>query len=190
MFEIGEPYTKAELAAAFAQLQAESQAYLEALPLAVFFAPQGNAWTPAAHVRHLTGPPQLVGQVIRIPKIVLRVAFSSAEAQSRDFTTVRAAYLAALARGAQAPALFTPSAKPPSVNLEASRMQLIGRLTEAVDRLIASVSSWDEGALDHYRLPHPFLGRLTIREMICFLLYHHAHHVRRVAERAGTLSVH
>ena len=37
--------------------------------------------------------------------------------------------------------------------------------------------------LDRYRLPHPLLGKLTVREMLFFTVYHNYHHVRSVADR-------
>ena len=43
--------------------------------------------------------------------------------------------------------------------------------------------SWGELALDRYRLPHPLLGRLTVREMLLFTLYHSVHHFNLVSTR-------
>ena len=37
---------------------------------------------------------------------------------------------------------------------------------------------WPEPSLDRYQLLHPLLGRLTVREMLEFSVYHHAHHLR------------
>ena len=187
MFETGEPYTRAALITALNQLQTEATAYLAALPPATFFAPQGQAWAPGAHVRHLIWSVRLVGQGLRWPRLVLRMAFGSGVGPSRDFAAVRAAYQAVLARGAQAP--FTPSSQSPAVALEDGRTQLLTRLEQAVGYLVTGISRWDERGLDRYRLPHPLLGRLTIREMLCFTVYHNAHHVRRIAERAGTVEI-
>jgi hypothetical protein len=46
------------------------------------------------------------------------------------------------------------------------------------------IASWDEAPLDRYCLPHPALGRLTVREMLFFSLYHNAHHLNLVVSRA------
>ncbi len=50
---------------------------------------------------------------------------------------------------------------------------------------MVSVPSWSETSLDRYRLPHPLLGRLTVREMLFFTLGHGLHHARNVARRKG-----
>jgi hypothetical protein len=34
-------------------------------------------------------------------------------------------------------------------------------------------------------MPHPLLGKLTVREMLLFTLYHNLHHVQNVARRKG-----
>jgi hypothetical protein len=36
---------------------------------------------------------------------------------------------------------------------------------------------WSEAELDRYTLPHPLLGDLTMREMLCFTLYHNQRHI-------------
>ncbi|NBX80802.1 MAG: DinB family protein, partial [Flavobacteriales bacterium] len=37
--------------------------------------------------------------------------------------------------------------------------------------------NFTEDDLDKYVLPHPLLGKLTLREMLCFTIYHVKHHV-------------
>lgn len=61
-------------------------------------------------------------------------------------------------------------------------MRLMAAHAEAVDRFAAAIGDWPERALDRYRLPHPLLGKLTVREMAQFTLLHNVHHVA-VAER-------
>ena len=38
------------------------------------------------------------------------------------------------------------------------------------------IDSFSEKDLDNYILPHPLLGKLTIREMLFFTIYHVQHH--------------
>ncbi len=52
-----------------------------------------------------------------------------------------------------------------------------------VSGLVGKIPGWSEAALDRYRLPHPLLGKLTVREMLFFTLYHNAHHLDQVAGR-------
>jgi hypothetical protein len=38
------------------------------------------------------------------------------------------------------------------------------------------MDKFSEAQLDEYVLPHPILGKLTIREMLYFTIYHATHH--------------
>jgi hypothetical protein len=58
---------------------------------------------------------------------------------------------------------------------------------EVANSLCEATVPWGEGSLDRCRLPHPLLGKLTVREMLFFTLYHNLHHVQNVARRKGTL---
>jgi len=51
--------------------------------------------------------------------------------------------------------------------------------------LLAALRNWQDENLDEYLLPHPLLGKLTIREMLFFTLYHDQHHVNNVRQLLG-----
>lgn len=91
-------------------------------------------------------------------------------------------YRAALARGGTA-GRFAPSSRPSSPDADAERARIMTFHEAAVDELRAALSSWAEPALDRCRLPHPLMGRLTVREMLLFTLYHNSHHVEHVRRR-------
>ena len=183
MFETGEPHTGVELNAALGRVQEEADAYLRALPATVFFAPQGPAWSPAEHARHLGKSLGPLTRVLRWPRPVLGLLFGRHSGPGRAFADLRREYQATLAAGAQA-GRFAPRAQPPPDDLAAGRDAILGRLAATVRAMQIAVQRWPEPSLDRYRLPHPLLGRLTVREMLAFSVYHHAHHLRRVAERA------
>lgn len=183
MFETGEPHTGVELIAALGRAQEEADAYLRALPATVFFAPQGPAWSPAEHARHLGKSLGPLTRVLRWPRPVLGLLFGRHSGPGRAFADLRREYQATLAAGAQA-GRFAPRAQPPPDDLAAGRDAILGRLAATVRAMQIAVQRWPEPSLDRYRLPHPLLGRLTVREMLAFSVYHHAHHLRRVAERA------
>jgi hypothetical protein len=99
------------------------------------------------------------------------------------FADVRLRYQAALAAGGQA-GRFAPSVQAPPADLASGQDAILSRLSATVHAVQMALQRWPEPALDQYRLPHPLLGRLTVREMLAFSVYHHAHHLRRVAERS------
>jgi hypothetical protein len=183
MFETGEPHTGVELMAALGRVQEEADAYLRALPSTVFFARQGPAWSPDEHARHLGKSLGPLTRVLRWPRPVIGLLFGRHRGQGRTFADLRRHYQATLAAGAQA-GRFAPRAQPPPADLAAGQDAILGRLAATVRAVQIAVQRWPEPALDQYRLPHPLLGRLTVREMLAFSVYHHAHHLRRIAERS------
>jgi hypothetical protein len=50
------------------------------------------------------------------------------------------------------------------------------------------MGGWSERQLDRIRLPHPVLGKLSVREMLFFTLYHNQHHIEAVKRRLTRFS--
>lgn len=186
MFDTGSPDDKASLIRALGALERESSRYLEPWTTDRFFAPQGDKWSPAEHVRHLSKSVRPVAMALRIPKLVLALRFGIARGESASFEAIRARYHRQLESGADA-GRYGPSDRASELEPEAWKRQILARWTRVNDDLIAALEGWRERALDRYRLPHPLLGKLTVREMLFFTVYHNAHHPRRIAERAGEL---
>jgi hypothetical protein len=183
MFETGEPHTGVELVAALGRVQQEGNAYLRTLPPSVFFAPQGPAWSPAEHARHLVKSLSPLMWVLRWPRPVIGLLFGRQRGAGRTFAELRQTYQATLAAGGKA-GRFAPTVQPPPADLAEGQKKIVRRLAATVRAVQSAFQCWPEPALDRYQLPHPLLGRLTVREMLAFSVYHHAHHLRRIAERS------
>ncbi len=184
MFETGTPHSGQEMAAALTRLVAEGHRYLDALPAETFFAPQGDRWSPAEHVRHLRKSTAPVTRALRLPWWILRLRFGRGPGGSRGFATVREVYLGALARGGQA-GRFAPGPEPAPADPAARRAAIMRAWRAAAQDLEAAAARWSEPALDRAWLPHPLIGLLTVREMLGFTVYHTAHHLTQVARRQG-----
>ncbi|MEM7050170.1 MAG: DinB family protein [Acidobacteriota bacterium] len=185
MFEITTPTDRETLAAGLGRLQAEIHQHFSDLPLETFFAPQGEFWSPEGHLRHLNKSVRAVGQGMAIPKLLLRLRFGASQGGSRPFEAVREQYLAALADGSAQAGSFAPSAHTPDLTPAAWKAQILGFWQKGSNELLHQLERWRDPALDRCLLPHPILGKLTVREMLFFTLYHNAHHARRVVERSG-----
>jgi len=184
MFDTGEPHSGRELAEALGRLVAEGASLVARWPDTAFFARQGSYWSPAEHIRHLRKSSSPLVLALGLPRIVLGLRFGRHHGPSRSFNEMRRVYLGALSAGGLA-GRFTPSPEPVPGDPAARRLEIMNAWTGITVSLGNAIARWDEPALDRYRLPHPLLGKLTVREMLHFTVYHTAHHLSRVAERAG-----
>jgi hypothetical protein len=176
------PETRDAITRAIARLHEESGHYWASLPTERFLAPIGDAWSPADHVRHLTKSVRAATRGLELPRVLVWLAFGPARAPSRSYDALRETYLGALSRGGQA-GKYAPRPLGPIGDAEATRARIMAQHTAAVGGLVATASGWPERALDRCRLPHPLLGKLTVREMLAFTLYHNLHHVQVCASR-------
>ncbi len=181
-FDTGAPTTGAEVLRELRRVHAESEAFLRAIPAAEFVAAQGEKWSPAEHARHLAKSVRPLGMALGLPRLILWLRFGRSSAGSRSFLVMRETYRARLAAGATA-GKFTPSAQAAPTDAEAYRAKVLAAWTAANTDMQSRIGAWDESALDRYRLPHPALGTLTVREMLFFTLYHIAHHLNLIASR-------
>ena len=145
-----------------------------------FFAAMGAHWSAADHVRHLTRSMASILPVLRIPRLALRVAFGAPTEPPRSIEQIRSSYVAALAAGGTA-GRFAPSPEKATRD-QVRRDKIMDTHSETLRGLTQAMERWSEAELDAYRLPHPLLGRLSVREMMFFTLLHNRHHVA-VAER-------
>jgi hypothetical protein len=181
-FETGTPFEGAEVVAELRRLHEECEAYLRTLPADVFVQRQGEKWSPAEHVRHLSKSIRPLVLALGLPRFILWVRFGRAAVASRPFDVMRETYRARLAAGATA-GRFAPSPQPPPGDAAGYREAVLVPWRTTNAELQSRIAGWDEAALDRYRLPHPALGKLTVREMLFFTLYHNAHHLNLVASR-------
>ena len=92
-------------------------------------------------------------------------------------------YLGKLVAGAGARGRYVPESAAGASRDAGDRDRLLERWLSVGEELTAALEAWRDRDLDRYRLPHPLLGKLTMREMVGWSLYHGHQHWRRVRER-------
>ena len=112
------------------------------------------------------------------------MAFGLAEGGSRSYADIVATYRSALEAGGKA-GKWGPSDRVPDLTPDAWRLPIMDYWRDSSELLRSALTGWSERALDRYRLPHPLIGMLTLRELLLWTLYHNALHARRIAERRG-----
>lgn len=181
---IADPFTREELLVALAEVRDAGREFWLGFDAPEFFAPMGDAWSPADNVRHLLKSNRPVARALRLPKLLLLLRFGMTNGRSRRYAEIVSTYRQALAGGVTA-GRFAPRPLAPEERTGAARDRFVGELATSLDELAGAARRWSERALDRLRLPHPALGPLTVREMLFFTAYHNTHHVAGVAARRG-----
>ncbi|MGF7214989.1 hypothetical protein GGR92_001129 [Spirosoma lacussanchae] len=140
---------------------------------AMFREKPSGKWSVAEVVQHLYLSARPVARLVAGPREVL-LAWGLAEKPSRGYAQLAADYEKALESGVKAPDGMVPRLADTLI----SRAELMERILTMYQSVAAGVSDWSSADLDRYQLPHPALGKLTVREMIDFISIHTEHHQR------------
>ncbi|HEY0461738.1 MAG TPA: DinB family protein [Pyrinomonadaceae bacterium] len=162
---------KQEIAARLIENHQEFTGFVAGLDEKDFmFAPE-DKWTAGQQIEHIIRGVSPLVTALTLPKLVPHLLFGKADRDSEDYESVVKNYHAKLAAGGKASGRFLP----PEVGFE-EREGLKNKLLRAVADLVGRLEKFSEAQLDEYVLPHPLLGKLTIREMLYFTIYHVEHH--------------
>jgi hypothetical protein len=149
--------------------------YLQALPDDAFvFAPPGK-WSAGQQLDHLVRSVSPVLLACKLPGFLLTLLFGKPNRPGRTYDELVAKYKAKLLQGGRASGRFIPKVITPL-----QKQERIESLTLLVAQLAEKVSHMPEEKLDGLLLPHPLLGKLTLREMMYFTGYHVVHHLEQV----------
>jgi len=146
-----------------------------------FFKRQPEVWSASDNLDHLIRSVKPVAKAMNLPKLSLQGLFGRAKTASRSYREICEFYRIELAKGAAASGRYLPGQAEPGEKAEAQKMHLLEQWTKASSDLVKAILEWSEADLDTCQLPHPILGKLTVREMLFFTIYHN----RRHASQAG-----
>ena len=143
--------------------------------------PAPAEWSPAENLDHVIRSVGPVARAMQIPKVGLQFMFGKSNRLAKSFEEIRDAYLNVLAKGATASGRYVPEPRVKQ-DADAVRRLLLQKWDDADLRLMSGIEHWSESALDAYVLPHPLLGKLTVREILFFTLYHNSRHAAHVSD--------
>ena len=150
--------------------------WFTAIPAKDFFIRQREAWSASDNVDHLTRAHKPIAMALKLPKLTLRAMFGRPARASTSYEGLCQNYRDEIAKGAQASGRYLPNQQNPDSDAEIKKLRLLAQFSNASRELVAAAEKWTEGDLDDYLLPHPILGKLTIREMLFFTIYHNLRH--------------
>ena len=132
-------------------------------------------WSASDNVDHLIKSHKPIAKAIKLPKFTLQVLFGKPEHPSRSYEEICKIYSHEIARGATASGRYLPNQENPT-NAAEKKQELLSQFSTASADLVSVSEKWTESELDSYLLPHPLIGKLTIREMLYFTIYHNLRH--------------
>jgi len=119
-----------------------------------------------------------VNFALQLPKFILRLLFGKAK-QNKTYEGLVGAYQLSLSNGGKAGSSYIPK----NVSID-QRQKLISNLTALIKSLTQKIEKLTEEELDKYILPHPLIGKISIREMLYFAIYHVQHHQKMISENS------
>lgn len=141
--------------------------------------PSPESWSIAENLQHLILSSTPVATSLAIPSMVLWVFGLPKPRQSRSYHQLVDDYQQALNNGFEAPKEYVPYVGKDKAGLLSTWKRMEEKLIRRLDRF------WKEEELDKYMVPHPSLGKITIRELLFFTIYHTEHHLKVIEKRAN-----
>ena len=139
--------------------------------------PNGK-WSAGQNLDHLIRAIKPLQLAYRLPKLALLILFGKTNRPSRTYDELVTKYKTKLAAGGKASGPFIP----PVIGFE-KKDELIRKYATHKQKLITKIEKQSERDLDSYILPHPLLGKVTLREMLYFTIHHNEHHLELLKNR-------
>ena len=149
--------------------------YIETLSEEEFIYSKNDKWSAGQQLDHIIRAVKPLTQGFILPGFVLGFMFGKSNRPSKSYDELVKKYHSKLEAGGRASGRFIP----PKISYS-QRESLLKKLNALNSTLSKQVNKFSEKDLNTYILPHPLLGKLTIREMLYFTAYHVEHHQENI----------
>lgn len=138
---------------------------------AFIFSLNNEKWTAGQQMDHIYRSLSPLNLILGFPKWTTKLIFSKANRSSKNYEELVKKYFQKLENGGRASGRFIPN------KVDTSQKLIIKtKIENSVSKLCKSLSKYSEKEIDKLVLPHPLLGKVTLREMMYFTMYHVEHH--------------
>lgn len=135
------------------------------------YASINGKWSVAQNVEHINIVLFRLSNYLSLPKSTIKSNFGLSERKSTSNEKNIIVFRNALANGVKAIDSFIPELNP-----ETSIEELVSKGKDLLDSFISNLENWSEEELEIYNCPHPILGKIPVREVLYFTIYHVQHH--------------
>ncbi len=149
----------------------------------IFFARLAGKWSVAENMQHLIISTNTTTLAYSLPKFVVKWVGGTPNRKSRTFDELKEKYYKKLSEGGRASARFVP--KP--IEIKYGKQKLLNNWNKTTVKYInALTGKRTEADLDNYLVRHPLLGRITLRELCYFTIFHTQHHLSSIQKISHT----
>jgi hypothetical protein len=150
----------------------------------IFFAnPSQNKWSIANNVKHLLISTNMSALPFWLPKFLVRWIGGTPNRPSKTYEELVNKYKLKLEQGGVASARFVPK---PTKDLT-KKGSLLNQWDKVSTHYLSTLQkNRTEQDLDNYLIKHPLLGRITLRELCYFTIYHTQHHLQAITTILST----
>ena len=142
-----------------------------------------SKWSAAENMQHLIISTNTTSLAFWLPKFLVRWIGGTPNRISRTFDELKDKYYKKLSEGGKASGRYVP--KP--IEIKYGKLKLIDNWNKATAKFIQSLAkNRTEKDLDSYLVKHPLLGRITLRELCYFTIFHTQHHLHTIKKPIET----
>ena len=152
-------------------------------PASFYFQP-AEKWSIAQNVQHLTISANTTKLAFSLPKFIVKIYAGKPNRDSRSYDELVSKYKLKLQQGGKASGRFIPQ----KIRENQEKTVMLERFKKAMNKLKDTIErNWKDDQLDQYIAPHPLLGKITLRELCYFTIYHTYHHLDIIKARVSAI---
>jgi hypothetical protein len=175
--------TKTEIITAAENAFAQLSQTCNGIDEIAFFKRPGEKWSVAENVQHLIISTNTSSLAWYLPLFLVRWIGGTPNRNSRTYDELKDKYYKKLSEGGRASSRFVP--KP--IEIKYGKQKLQDNWNKATIKFITTLHrNRTEKDLDNYLIKHPLLGRITLRELCYFTIFHTEHHLHSIQKAVET----
>lgn len=145
-----------------------------------FFRQPLEKWSIAQNVKHLIVSANSTRLAFTLPKFIVRIYAGKPNRASRTYDELVNKYKLKLEQGGKASGRYIPE----KIDRNYPKAKWLEDFSLSMSKLTNSINrKWTNEQLDQFIAPHPLLGKITLRELCYFTIYHIHHHIAIIKER-------
>jgi hypothetical protein len=167
--------TKQDIISELEYIFNKTTAFIEQTGDAIFNKSIDKKWSIAENIDHLSIAQNVTALSFNMPKSLLKQLFKTNNRTNWNYDETIWKYQRTLSDGGKANFAFQPK-----LSLTRNKKLVLYFWKNSCAAVLNAVKKWNEEDLDIYIIPHPLIGKITMREFLFFSVYHVKHHLKTI----------